>query len=144
MTHKCTNPEFLDGVPELLILHLLSARAMYGYQLVQAIRLATKGAARASAKGACFRSCTGWKLTVSCPAAGKQSAEEIGACTASRRKEPDVWTNRFPRGEKIVDVIHGALQESQMSSRPWLEIVEAELFRRRLPRYEMAAGGGIV
>jgi PadR family transcriptional regulator PadR len=41
MTARRTNPDFLNGVPELLILHLLSARAMYGYQLVQAIRLAT-------------------------------------------------------------------------------------------------------
>ena len=41
MTRKRTNPDFLNGVPELLILHLLSGRAMYGYELVQAIRLAT-------------------------------------------------------------------------------------------------------
>jgi PadR family transcriptional regulator PadR len=32
-----TNPDFLNGVPELLILKLLSRQAMYGYQLVQAI-----------------------------------------------------------------------------------------------------------
>src|SRR5262245_57107247 len=44
MTGRRTNPDFLNGVPELLILHLLSARPMYGYQLVQAIRLATKQA----------------------------------------------------------------------------------------------------
>ncbi len=44
MTRKRTNPDFLNGVPELLILQLLSARAMYGYQLVQAIRLATNEA----------------------------------------------------------------------------------------------------
>ena len=41
MSRKRTNPDFLNGVPELLILHLLSGRAMYGYELVQAIRLAT-------------------------------------------------------------------------------------------------------
>lgn len=41
MTRKRTNPDFLNGVPELLILHLLSARPMYGYELVQAIRLET-------------------------------------------------------------------------------------------------------
>jgi PadR family transcriptional regulator PadR len=41
MAARQTNPDFLNGVPELLILHLLSARAMYGYQLVQSIRLAT-------------------------------------------------------------------------------------------------------
>lgn len=41
MTRRRTNPDYLNGVPELLILHLLSGRAMYGYELVQAIRLAT-------------------------------------------------------------------------------------------------------
>jgi PadR family transcriptional regulator PadR len=44
MREKRTNPDFLNGVPELLILSLLSRQAMYGYQLVQAIRGATGGA----------------------------------------------------------------------------------------------------
>ncbi|MFO1019336.1 MAG: helix-turn-helix transcriptional regulator [Planctomycetales bacterium] len=35
---KKTNPDFLNGVPELLILQLLNARPMHGYDLVQAIR----------------------------------------------------------------------------------------------------------
>lgn len=34
-------PEFLNGVPELLLLKLLAGRPMYGYELVQAIRVAT-------------------------------------------------------------------------------------------------------
>jgi PadR family transcriptional regulator PadR len=38
-----TNPPFLNGVPELLILQLLGRRPMYGYELVQAIRTATDG-----------------------------------------------------------------------------------------------------
>ncbi|MCA9241585.1 MAG: PadR family transcriptional regulator [Planctomycetales bacterium] len=33
-----TNPDFLNGVPELVVLQLLQRRAMYGYELVQAIR----------------------------------------------------------------------------------------------------------
>ncbi len=41
MARKRTNPEFINGVPELLILNLLKNRPMYGYELVQAIRLAT-------------------------------------------------------------------------------------------------------
>ncbi|MSR58296.1 MAG: PadR family transcriptional regulator [Planctomycetaceae bacterium] len=41
MTRKRTNPDFLNGVPELLILQLLSRQPMYGYELVQGIRLAT-------------------------------------------------------------------------------------------------------
>jgi PadR family transcriptional regulator, regulatory protein PadR len=43
MKSKRTNPDFLNGVPELLILSLLSRRSMYGYELVQAIRQSTNG-----------------------------------------------------------------------------------------------------
>lgn len=38
MSARKTNPDFLNGVPELLILKLLTQRPMYGYQLVQALR----------------------------------------------------------------------------------------------------------
>ncbi len=43
MKSKRTNPDFLNGVPELLILSLLARRPMYGYELVQAIRRSTDG-----------------------------------------------------------------------------------------------------
>ncbi|MEX2318061.1 MAG: PadR family transcriptional regulator [Pirellulales bacterium] len=43
MSERKTNPPFLNGVPELLILELLSRRPMHGYELVQAIRAATAG-----------------------------------------------------------------------------------------------------
>ena len=43
MQSKRTNPDFLNGVPELLILSLLARRSMYGYELVHAIRQATSG-----------------------------------------------------------------------------------------------------
>lgn len=43
MSMKRTNPDFLNGVPELLILNLLARRPMYGYELVQAIRNSTQG-----------------------------------------------------------------------------------------------------
>jgi PadR family transcriptional regulator PadR len=33
-----TNPSFLNGVPELLVLKLLSRRPMYGYEIVKAIQ----------------------------------------------------------------------------------------------------------
>jgi len=39
-----TNPDFLNGVPELLVLNELRTREMYGYELVQAIRDGTAGA----------------------------------------------------------------------------------------------------
>ena len=38
------NPDFMNGVPELLILKLLAAREMYGYELVQSIREQTNAA----------------------------------------------------------------------------------------------------
>ncbi|MGD0193009.1 MAG: PadR family transcriptional regulator [Rhizomicrobium sp.] len=39
-----TNPSFMNGVPELLILRLLEQQEMYGYELVQAIRSKTNDA----------------------------------------------------------------------------------------------------
>ena len=36
-----TNPNFMNGVPELLILRLLQQQEMYGYEIVQAIRSRT-------------------------------------------------------------------------------------------------------
>jgi PadR family transcriptional regulator PadR len=42
MTKK-TNPEYLNGVPELVVLQLLSRRTMYGYQLLRAIEQSTGG-----------------------------------------------------------------------------------------------------
>ena len=36
-----SNPPFMSGVPELLVLRLLGRREMYGYEIVRAIRLIT-------------------------------------------------------------------------------------------------------
>lgn len=36
-----TNPPFMSGVPELLLLQLLGQREMYGYELVRSIRQQT-------------------------------------------------------------------------------------------------------
>jgi PadR family transcriptional regulator PadR len=44
MTKRRTNPDFLNGVPELVVLDLLSRRPMYGYELVQAIKESSDGA----------------------------------------------------------------------------------------------------
>jgi PadR family transcriptional regulator PadR len=41
MRTKKTNPDFLNGVPELLVLQLLERRPMHGYDLVQTIRVAS-------------------------------------------------------------------------------------------------------
>jgi PadR family transcriptional regulator PadR len=41
---KRTNPDFLNGVPELLLLRLLAHKPMYGYELVQRIKLQSAAA----------------------------------------------------------------------------------------------------
>ena len=41
---KKTNPSFLNGVPELLVLRLLAGREMYGYEIVEEIRSRTSAA----------------------------------------------------------------------------------------------------
>ncbi|MGI9458349.1 MAG: PadR family transcriptional regulator [Aeoliella sp.] len=38
---KRTNKDFLNGIPELLVLRLLDRKAMHGYELVQEIRVAS-------------------------------------------------------------------------------------------------------
>jgi PadR family transcriptional regulator PadR len=38
MLARRSNPNFMNGVPELLILRLIGDREMYGYEIVQAIR----------------------------------------------------------------------------------------------------------
>lgn len=38
MALRKSNPAFLNGVPEMLVLKLLAERAMHGYDLVQAIK----------------------------------------------------------------------------------------------------------
>lgn len=41
MAARESNPSFMNGVPELLILRLLEQDEMYGYEIVQAIRSRT-------------------------------------------------------------------------------------------------------
>jgi PadR family transcriptional regulator PadR len=41
MTARETNPNFMNGVPELLILKLLQGGEMYGYEIVQALHRET-------------------------------------------------------------------------------------------------------
>jgi len=41
MMGRVSNPSFLNGVPELLVLRLLDEQEMYGYEIVQAIRSRT-------------------------------------------------------------------------------------------------------
>lgn len=42
MKDKKTNPNFLNGVPEFLVLNLLTKREMYGYEIVRKIKETTQ------------------------------------------------------------------------------------------------------
>src|SRR5580693_8295782 len=53
MTPRETNPNFMNGVPELLILRLLQLEEMYGYEIVEAIRSRT-GAVIAVGEGVVY------------------------------------------------------------------------------------------
>lgn len=53
MAARDTNPNFMNGVPELLILRLLQQEEMYGYEIVQAIRNRT-GAVVAAGEGVVY------------------------------------------------------------------------------------------
>ena len=53
MAARKTNPDFMTGVPELLVLRLLAEREMYGYELVQAVQTAT-GAAISLGEGVVY------------------------------------------------------------------------------------------
>lgn len=44
MAERATNPNFMNGVPELLVLKLLAHEEMYGYEIVKAIRSRTDAA----------------------------------------------------------------------------------------------------
>ena len=43
MSRRKTNPDFLTGVPELLVLRLVSQRPMHGYAVIQSIKTLTGG-----------------------------------------------------------------------------------------------------
>ena len=53
MAGRETNPNFMNGVPELLILSLLRHEEMYGYEIVQAIHVRT-GAVIAVGEGVVY------------------------------------------------------------------------------------------
>jgi PadR family transcriptional regulator len=53
MVPRATNPHFMNGVPELLILRLLQQEEMYGYEIVEAIRKQT-GAVIAAGEGVVY------------------------------------------------------------------------------------------
>lgn len=96
-----TNPPFMSGVPELLLLRLLAQREMYGYELVKSIRLIT-GDAISLGEGVIYPVLHG--------------LERAGALKA-KRKEVDgrtrVYYKLTAKGRKRMDRLHGEWQRIQ-------------------------------
>ncbi len=97
-----TNPPFMSGVPELLVLRLLARREMYGYELVKAIRAATAEA-------------IGLKEGVVYPAL--YGLEARGALKARRKSvngRPRVYYAVTPKGRRRLDEL----------TRDWVRVTE--------------------
>lgn len=93
-----TNPDFMTGVPELLILRLLADKEMYGYELVQAIQAAT-GQAISLGEGVVYPTL---------------HSLEQQSCLTSRRKAVDGRTRVYyavtPAGRKRLGALAGEWQ----------------------------------
>ena len=93
-----TNPPFMSGVPELLVLRLLASREMYGYEIVKAVRLVT-GEAIGFGEGVIY------------PVL--HSLEETGALKA-RRKEINgrtrVYYSLTTKGQRRLEHLSGEWQ----------------------------------
>jgi PadR family transcriptional regulator, regulatory protein PadR len=98
MPPRKTNPDFMTGVPELLVLRLLSDREMYGYELVQAIEIST-GEAIKVGEGVVYPTL--------------HALEEQG-CLASRRKAVNgrmrVYYSATATGKKRLGALVGEWQ----------------------------------
>ena len=96
-----TNPPFMSGVPELLLLRLLAQREMYGYELVKAIKLVT-GEAISLGEGVIY------------PVL--HSLERNGALRAKRKKvegRTRVYYSLTARGRDRLEKLHSEWQRIQ-------------------------------
>ena len=86
------NPNFMNGVPEFLILRLLSRQEMYGYELVQGICLAKSGNDHfARQKAWSIRCCTRWKNGARLNPAEKRSMAVLASITLLRTRARNIW-----------------------------------------------------
>jgi PadR family transcriptional regulator, regulatory protein PadR len=95
MAVRETNPSFLNGVPELLVLRLLAESEMYGYEMVQAIRSRT-GTVIAAGEGVVYPVLHG--------------LEEAGAVRSKRRTvngRSRVYYSLTPEGQRRLEEMSG-------------------------------------
>ena len=96
-----SNPPFMSGVPELLLLRLLGQREMYGYELVRSIKLVTNDAITLG-EGVIY------------PVL--HSLERNGALRAKRKKvdgRTRVYYALTARGRKRLERLHGEWRRIQ-------------------------------
>ena len=96
-----TNPPFMSGVPEMLLLRLLAQKEMYGYQLVKSVRLVT-GEAISLGEGVIY------------PVL--HSLERSGALKARRKAvggRTRVYYRLTARGRRRLDRLQGEWQRIQ-------------------------------
>ena len=98
MTKK-TNPDFLNGVPELLILQLLERRPLHGYDLVQAIHDAS-GRKLDFGEGCIYPVLHRLEAQKLLSSRRSWSPAEIGSCTASPNKARKNWRPRGRPGRR--------------------------------------------
>ena len=107
---KKTNPAFLNGVPELLVLQLLARREMYGYELVKEIQARSKEAF-GFGEG-CIYPCLHWleksKLVTSRQAEVGGRSRQYYRLTSRGRKRLEGLAAEWNRVTKGVTLIVGA------------------------------------
>jgi len=105
-----TNPPFMSGVPELLLLRLLEQREMYGYELVKAVKVRT-GKAISLGEGVIY------------PVL--HSLERRGSLRAKRRKvdgRTRVYYSLNAKGRKRLDRLQDEWQRIQSGISAALEV----------------------
>jgi PadR family transcriptional regulator PadR len=108
MAVRETNPNFMNGVPELLILRLLQHEEMYGYQIVEAIRSRT-GAVIAVGEGVVYPVLHGLErdgaLKSRRKTVNRRSRIYYSVTRAGSRRSADLseaWTNLTAAIQKIL------------------------------------------
>jgi len=107
-----TNPPFMSGVPELLVLRLLAQREQYGYELVKSIRLVTAEAISLG-EGVIYPALHG--------------LERAGALKAKRKTvagRTRVYYSLTARGSKRLELLQGKWHRIQSGITAVLEVPE--------------------
>jgi PadR family transcriptional regulator PadR len=126
------DPDFVNGVPELLILRLLARQPMHGYEVVQAIRLGTDGAL-SFGEGCIYPLLHRLEADGCLTARWEQVAGRsrvVYRLTAAGRKRLAAVGDRWAG---VVPPWGGFWEEAAMEGRRWLERVADELAGRGLP-----------